>query len=984
VPTETGYAELASQLNSLRKRTARFRRVALHVHSPDSRDWPKKASDETRNHKKRFEGDDGHIAFAAELKQHFDLVAITDHMRCGFASRLSNALSKIDGLMVLPGLEVNFRPEAALSCCRIHLLTILPEGSSNEAFARLFAGCPNIPDDAARTGQEEVAGIPLRQWISIVRREGGICIAAHVDNDQGIRCNFRQTARDVLKLFSDGDGAQLERENHIGDSLKQYLLNSGIHAVEVARASDTAHYRWAYGPEGRTASIPTVLTFDAHCVEDFNRPYRVTYFKMTQLNLQGLKDAFAFPETRIRFPQHLPPSPSPCISGIQILGGPKSFFQNETIAFTENLNCLIGPRGSGKSTIVEALRYVFGYNRKLSEFDKLEVPIRELQRANLIDCLIRIVYRVGNDERILEATFDPKADYVTKVYTAQGEFLEVADVETTADFPLRLFGWSEIETIGRDPARQRDMLDRLIQDIAPVLRRRLELRRQLRDSRAAVLLAVRAIKSAFEKSDGEIRRYKEYSADFDKLNTPEVQGLFAALDLANAKHKVLAKVKENVEQLSRKFGDPAMLLLRGGLDTILDASGQELRDWWLGHELSLLNLLSAEQDVQNSVRLAIERLRSFSELVDQHIALLTEHERDIEQRLRSEFSADAAKQKVADLRGNAKRRCQHVTALRDGYRNAWDELQRVLAAREAILDELVQVQNQVAGLRAQHNQEVVQTLNDILPSTMRVSIEFVAGGDTDKFGSAVAPFLAKAPRYKARNLAAVVAKFYCPPKFAKTLLSGNMEDLRGKSARLESGTSEFGDDDVKRIAEATNPYGFDDHADVATLAEDGKRLEQILELQEVEWDDRETILLDGRPVNEMSPGQRSSAMLPLIALAETTPLVIDQPEDNLDKRLIGGVLASVLAQLKEKRQIIVCTHDPNIVVGGDAEQVVVLDALSDRKGRVGNHGSIDNPDIVQTIIELLEGGKQAFESRQKRYGERAAASRDVHPDGVVQ
>ena len=115
-------------------------------------------------------------------------------------------------------------------------------------------------------------------------------------------------------------------------------------------------------------------------------------------------------------------------------------------------------------------------------------------------------------------------------------------------------------------------------------------------------------------------------------------------------------------------------------------------------------------------------------------------------------------------------------------------------------------------------------------------------------------------------------------------------------------------------------------------------------------------------------------MLPLIALAETTPLVIDQPEDNLDKRLIGSVLANVLARLKERRQIIVCTHDPNIVVGGDAEQVVVLDALSNRKGKVSTHGSIDNPDIVQTIIDLLEGGKQAFEQRQKRYGEHTAST----------
>jgi hypothetical protein len=76
-------------------------------------------------------------------------------------------------------------------------------------------------------------------------------------------------------------------------------------------------------------------------------------------------------------------------------------------------------------------------------------------------------------------------------------------------------------------------------------------------------------------------------------------------------------------------------------------------------------------------------------------------------------------------------------------------------------------------------------------------------------------------------------------------------------------------------------------------------------------------------------------------------------------------------ELKEHRQIIVCTHDPNILVGGDAEQIVVLDAKSDKKGSVLQHGSIDNNDIIQTVVDLLEGGDEAFARREKRYRGRA-------------
>ena len=109
-------------------------------------------------------------------------------------------------------------------------------------------------------------------------------------------------------------------------------------------------------------------------------------------------------------------------------------------------------------------------------------------------------------------------------------------------------------------------------------------------------------------------------------------------------------------------------------------------------------------------------------------------------------------------------------------------------------------------------------------------------------------------------------------------------------------------------------------------------------------------------------------MLPLIALVEDAPLIIDQPEDNLDNRLVGRMLVDILANLKEKRQIIVATHNPNIVVSGDAEQVIVLNAISISEGECKDSGSIDNDAIVKSIIALLEGGKEAFLIRSRRYG----------------
>jgi hypothetical protein len=210
-----------------------------------------------------------------------------------------------------------------------------------------------------------------------------------------------------------------------------------------------------------------------------------------------------------------------------------------------------------------------------------------------------------------------------------------------------------------------------------------------------------------------------------------------------------------------------------------------------------------------------------------------------------------------------------------------------------------------------------------------------------------------------------------PIEFSDMILAQNFDRLVEISETIP-GSGEISNDDIDILKNTTMIFERDQAADVSILGEGGKKIHRLLDLQETEWDDEEAILLNGIPVNEKSPGQRSSAMLPLIALAENTPLVIDQPEDNLDKRLIGTVLAGVLADLKEKRQIIVCTHDPNILVGGDAEQIIVLDAQSDRKGGVQQHGSIDNDDIIQTVVDLLEGGDEAFERREQRYKGRAS------------
>ena len=960
------YTSLLKTLEGLRQRTACFRRVSLHLHSPDSKDWATFGCDKAKNSREAFFAVDGKSLFLNELRPHFDLVAITDHMKCGYACSLSEDTFGKDACIVLPGMEINFKPDAALGGIRIHLIVIFPENSTKEDFSKVLPS--SIPCDDKRTGQEDVVGITLKDFIKKIHDHKGICIAAHVESNQGIRKRFRQTAVETLKLFSDADEKDLEKDNDVSDSLRNYLIESGLDALEIHSADKSCHYRWATQYNGKPFWIPTLLTHDAHCVEDFAKPDHVTHIKMTERSLQGLKDALSFPDTRIRFPNNLPEAPNPRLLGIQIKGNGESFFEDLTVAFAENLNCLIGVRGSGKSTVVEALRYTFGYNRTLGEVGKsLETSIKEMQAANLAGSVIRVVYRtISGVERILQSTYDGKEVYSTKVYSASGEFVDIPDVEASGDFPLRLYGWSEVETLGRSAARQRDLLDRLIPEIVPVIKRRQELRNDLRANRSLIQRQIQEVKTAYQANDRAIRRYNEYKADFDKQNTLEVKDIFSSLDLANAKKALLKQLKVNGDALIKELEKHFEATLLSDVHELLAAGSQELRDWWHGEESKKLGVSAAEQDVQKYIKQLTDSIRSFIVLVTDHIQEVDGKIVDLQNELKQKFSESDSMQKIADLRANADKRLKAVTAVRLEYEKKWKALMDALLTREEITIKLEQVQNEIAGIRSKKNSENELTMNSFLPEGMKVSIDFKAGRDTEEFGKMLYKVFGARGK-QTKKICQIIENQCTPIECARMMGSLEFKALIGKTIQDGDDTLAFSDDDAVFCREKTAPFEKDESADVKVLVDDGSRLDLILDIQETAWEDYETILLNGGPVNEKSPGQRSSAMLPLIALAERTPLVIDQPEDNLDKRLIGSVLMKVLSELKEHRQIIVCTHDPNILVGGDAEQVVVLEAISDKKGKVDKHGSIDNDDIVETVIDLLEGGADAFRSRNIRY-----------------
>lgn len=133
---------------------------------------------------------------------------------------------------------------------------------------------------------------------------------------------------------------------------------------------------------------------------------------------------------------------------------------------------------------------------------------------------------------------------------------------------------------------------------------------------------------------------------------------------------------------------------------------------------------------------------------------------------------------------------------------------------------------------------------------------------------------------------------------------------------------------------------------------------------------RYSLLFQDTLIEQLSPGQRGALLLIFYLLVDKgrNPIILDQPEENLDNETVVSLLVPVLTQAKKRRQIIMVTHNPNLAVVCDAEQIVW--ATFDRKdgSRIAyTAGAIENPDINKHVVNVLEGTKPAFNNRSLKY-----------------
>ena len=953
------------------------------------------------------------------------LVAVTDHNESDMAEQLS-AMSD-DELTILPGIEIsvqtNLFPDS-----KVHIIGIFPQGTSSKQIDKVFPPDCGIPASGKRR-EGAHTNQPINEIIETIKSLQGICIAAHASSTSGVRTMVRsqnvewlqknylrrylkeKRYRICLSIEEIKHLQKLEEglkplDDKVQNAYLTFLADHEFDAIQIQKMKHRQFYAGAHVGMLNLPPFPCVLASDAHTLADLGCPGYGTHIKMTEVGRDGLHKAFRDPDTRIRYDTTVPTKRPKCILGVAFEGGS---FDGQVIGFSDNLTTLIGGRGTGKSALIEALRLVLC--QPIGSLpDRLRGDIEERRDFTLRETEVKLLFADQQGESfVLKRRLGESR---TSCFTIDGKPLPEIKLPTSQRIRAEIYGWSEIEELSDSPRKQLAMLDRTvpgIDDLQLEMQARVE---ELRVNGERVVALAREIQDLLPHTQGA----EEVRQQLESLSSPELNEAFASFDRNDAALRAL-------ETLGKEIEDAKSWLLDQGqkrkLDQDLSEALQEakecLQDYsWYAQFSQMIGKNAAKS--QRLYDQLLATLDAVKDEIDSRIAELQQERDSIE----AQLNVLAEKSGQGDFKAALSKR-KELTAKMSKILSFEKDIQEKQTDIDQLLDtRYTQIVPTLTSARSRMYQARLAKANAIanklaeLRAASGINIEIEPMGDVEAFSRLLGHreksrtaglFKGIDKHYLSKDYPGFYAQRFSPHDFVKVFLKditdcGSLaihfirrqsDQPGGEIVRLVEGTveeqsrdlveydtnrailgkwasSEFElveMEDTQKIWKYLSPLYCDSEINGHY---DPQKLKNLLELELSDIEDRPRILLDGKPIEGLSPGQRCSALIPIILVEGQNPLVIDQPEDNLDNKLIFDLVIDILRGLKVQRQIIVATHNPNMPVSGDAEQVVVFESPSREQCCVAEQGSIDDEAIIQHIKTVMEGGDRAFEIRMRKYG----------------
>lgn len=769
---------------------------------------------------------------------------------------------------------------------------------------------------------------------------------------------------------------------------------------------------------------------DIFSCED-NIPYLKMPTQSTDINpkkiLSNIRHALRYGETR--FSYSTPGQVTKWISGVEIIPDAKDaskfwpFTSDGTgrnsfvLPLSRNLNCLVGGRGAGKSAAIEAIAFVTrpndfqGKNRKPDE--ALEDWYKRA-RATLAGCQVRLAWQSPG----ATAEFPKGALFSTRYFNQDGEqgpisHSNINDKEilgsSLVSEPVQLFRMRDIEN-AVEPKLLRKLFDGLMGERIPVIENDINrLLEQLAKQRIRMVGIAQKIME-LTQDNSPLREYGRRKAAYEAANHPDVKQFYEHLDQANAAETIVQDTKNKwdkaIDEIDLDEGQKKFI-------SILDALSKNIKDKndkIIPYGDSIAQLFEKgeaevfpKERLKNAFNQLKNELNDIGSIIQNALEEIKTQHKAAREELLKKGLPEGAKDREAK-----KQTYDEADADLIEYRQFITEWQDCLTERNAIFESLVEKCKDRSNLRMETaNRLNIQLARDLDPSILTIQIKVHSMEDRDTFKKWLAENIGPCiPRYKENRISAIIDKEVMPKEVRDSLIGEVVERISVFIVDKEKAVDGSVDKELANeiITKCSGKIRLDAEHTILkerppelfvnglppevreglwTFPKSGSKpegliVDAVLALDEVIFDDRPEILLNDRPqemgsklrpIGELSAGQRCSAILPILLLNGKTPLIIDQPEDNLDNRLIRQVIVNILASIKLRRQVIIATHNPNLPVLGDVEQAIILRAIEEKQCRLESTGDLDSQGTVINITEIMEGGREAFQYRQSIYQE---------------
>lgn len=879
---------------------AQFFRGDLHIHSLGaSHDvTDKAATPEAIAHMAKQEG--------------LSILSLTDHNEIANVAAAIEA-GKKHGVFVVPGVELS-TPEG-------HLLCYLPTADALERFFnRLQIAGRRTKDCRCQTG--------ALQCLELLAAEGGFGVLAHVELQGAFETNLPRPTPAKLDI----------------------LCHSALEGIEVTRSDCPIAYT-ATDPDGdrRAAAgerikrlrlgsgqfLARVLNSDAHTLNavgrNANKDQRITRYKMEAPTFEGLRLALKSADTRVRIEDDLP-AVVPIVKTVHFQGG---FLNDQLINFSPNLTCIIGGRGSGKSTAFESVCLIGGAPDE-------DVTVVD---SDVWPEIVTLQYR------------DETGEVHSLARSKGGEMENLDDsVSGSSVFPIESYRQGATNEISKrvqdDPLALLTFLDGLIR-VEPTIEAEDAIREQLNELAPKVA-----------KAGANVAKIPEYekelalkSAQVKRLRDDKGEEIIKLQQQLEGEKRARLAVEQSLVKLGGVVSHDAIITLTSAIrasvtDSAIEVGAPEAtnietqtKTYETAVTGSTTTLKTATGDYVKKVRAEIGTWQGKESKTTTAIELKKQELLKLGIRLDMPF--------IQKLVADEARAKENVKALK-----AWvPELEKLRREYAELLKSRWAARREVSRLRSTFAHKASEALKGTL-SDLFVSLKFEENALAPEAEGLINEAMAwrTLAQLKARALINVLT------------LPQLLECVRKKTAqpitalRNEDNAHIFQANEAGLIIERlSNPELLNQLEAVAV-----HDLPRLSVTKRIEAGGK--VNYRPRDFKRLSLGQQQSVLLALMLTSESrAPLIVDQPEDNLDSEFIYKTLVPVIRAAKERRQVIVVTHNANIAVLGDAELIVVLKATSDH-GLIVSRGSIDHPQTCDLACDILEGSREAFDRRAAIYG----------------